>query len=161
MNKNERMNEYPGKENIVFENKCDQCIKLYTQIDEKYAFGRFTSVRNKESIKELANSESQDSNEYSLPIPEESSNANVSKNIVRPVDSHYLPSTKHRRESRLRTKGNRYKDFVVDAEGSAHVSGGSQENTTSANDDTNEDIENVENYPINDGNHKVKMTKTK
>ena len=84
----------------------------------------------------------------------------VSKNINRHVDLHYLPSKKHRRESRLRTKVNRYKDFVVDTEGSAHVSGGSQENTTSANDDTNEDIENIENLPINDGNQKVKMIKT-
>ena len=161
INKNERMNAYASKEKSLFENKCDQCIKLYTQIDEKYAFGRFTSPKNKESIKELANSESQDSTEYSLPIPEESSNAIVSKTNDRHIDLHYLPSKKHRRESRLRTKVNRYKDYVVDTEGSAHVSGGSQENTTSANDDTNEDIENIENLPINDGNQKVKIIKTK
>ena len=136
-----------------FVNQCEQCINFYTQIDIKYASGRLTRVNSKiENI----NEEIDPKTSMNSCIPQNSSEpVNVEKEDNEILNASILSGNvavkPHIRESRLRKRDKRYKDFVVDLGETEQLA--VHENTTPAKDDTNEDIENI---PNNNRNQQVR-----
>jgi len=149
----------------IFDNQCEQCVNFYTQIDLKYAFGRFTKPKNK--IVDLKTEVAKPSEELpasSLHVSSEKDDDNdtVLEDVAKstsPNNTSSKPSNekKYSREGRSRKNDTRYKDFVVELGETEEL--GLQENTTSTNDDTNEDVENIENLPLNRRNQEVWLHK--
>ena len=159
--KEEKVSETTGDRMTIFDNQCEQCINFYTQIDLKYAFGRFTKPKNKiVANKSEVHNPPQNFSESSLHVSTEQDEDDdtVLEDRARSTTENNTSSNpsnekRYSREGRSRKNDTRYKDFVVELGETAEL--GLQENTTSTNDDTNEDIENIENLPLNGRNQEV------
>ena len=139
--------------NDIFRNQCEDCRDFYTQMDMKYAFGRFTKTNN-ENITKNENTvldDQQNLKETVLPIVKEIDNkCSLEENTESERVETLLEddaNKRSRRDSRSRKSGSKYKDFVVELGTTEELN--IRENTTSTNDDTNEEIENIENLPLN------------
>ena len=143
--------------NDIFSNNCENCIDIYTQMDLKYSFGRFTKSNHPTNISN--NKINEILTDDTLPVGKEQ----ISKDtLIAPEESEKvntiseLEVTKRpRRDSRHRKSGSKYKDFVVDL----GITEGQDlpDNTAKANDNINEDIENIENLPLNVRNQEVRI----
>ena len=143
--------------NEIFRNNCEHCKDIYTQMDLKYSFGRFTKANNQTII---SYNKTED-NLIDTLLPKEK-DPNIQDKVEVSDESERVEafseseaSKRPRRDSRTRKSGSKYKDFVVEL---GTIEGpNSQEHTTSIKKDTNEDIENIENLPLNVRNQEVRL----
>ena len=148
----------------IFRNQCEHCKDFYTQMDVKYASGRFTknnvkliSTNDTKMVKPFNEADSLAST-ASIHNPEDTLVACKPPETTEALSEN--DATKRpRRDSRQRKSGSKYKDFVVDLGTTEELN--LKENTTSTNDDPNEEIENIENLPLNVQNQEVKICKIK
>ena len=143
--------------NDIFRNNCEHCKDIYTQMDLKYSFGRFTKANQQTTISNNKTEEIL----TDIVLPNEK-DPNIQDKLEVPDESERLDafseveaSKRPRRDSRTRKSGSKYKDFVVEL--GTTEGPNLQENTTSSQNDINEDIENIENLPLNVRNPEVRI----